>query len=161
MSSSIDDVECPKCGGNARMSCDTKTNDNHTYCTETDCDYDSDIDDDEEPDDGVDTITIICEKTHSRSDWQKFKRFYKPENKGDKINFSVRGDLYDRSLTFFLMLFREAQKDFPHLTSEDIDCVEYGGDRIKGTRGIEFSMPVGTKIPKGYTDGIYMDPYIG
>lgn len=49
MSSSIDNVECPLCGGNALRETDTKTGKIHTWCTE--CDYDSDVEvDDDVPD---------------------------------------------------------------------------------------------------------------
>ena len=36
MSSTIDNVECPECGGSARMETDHKTNDSHILCTESD-----------------------------------------------------------------------------------------------------------------------------
>lgn len=45
MSSTIDDVVCPECGGNARMEQDTETCETHTWCDE--CDYDSDDEDDD------------------------------------------------------------------------------------------------------------------
>lgn len=46
MSSTIDDVVCPECGGNARMEQDTETCETHTWCDE--CDYDSDDEDDDD-----------------------------------------------------------------------------------------------------------------
>jgi hypothetical protein len=51
MSSSIDNVECPVCGGNAQRETDTETGEIHTWCT--DCDYDSDISDDIDYDEDV------------------------------------------------------------------------------------------------------------
>ena len=41
MSSCIDNVECPECGGNALREQST-SGDVHIWCTEKDCDYDSD-----------------------------------------------------------------------------------------------------------------------
>ena len=97
---------------------------------------------------------------------QIFKTYYKYKHDKSKRNtgrvlFILRTDLYDDSLDYFLKLFKEAKKDFPNLKPEDIMCQEYGGDTIKGLRGIEFifDAPVkgsskSVKIPKGYVDNI-------
>lgn len=42
MSSTIDNIDCPKCGGSARIETDTDTCESHIWCDEPDCDYDSD-----------------------------------------------------------------------------------------------------------------------
>lgn len=41
MSSTIDNIDCPECGGCALLEHDNKTQENHTHCTEPGCDYDS------------------------------------------------------------------------------------------------------------------------
>jgi len=51
MSASIDNTECPKCGGNALSEQDTETLEVHIHCTEPNCDYDSDDFDDDYIDD--------------------------------------------------------------------------------------------------------------
>jgi ribosomal protein S27AE len=42
MSSTIDNVDCPKCCGSALLEHDNKTQETRIHCTEPDCDYDSD-----------------------------------------------------------------------------------------------------------------------
>jgi len=46
MSSTIDNIECPNCGGNASFETDNKTNEKHIWCH--DCNYDSDYDFDDD-----------------------------------------------------------------------------------------------------------------
>lgn len=44
MSSSIGDIECPKCGGRARVEQDTHTGERHAWCNS--CGWNSDDEDD-------------------------------------------------------------------------------------------------------------------
>ena len=46
MSASIDNTECPACGGNALSEQDTETCEIHIWCNE--CGYDSDLEDDDD-----------------------------------------------------------------------------------------------------------------
>jgi len=63
MSSSTDNTECPKCGGNALSEQDTETLEIHIWCTErSDCCYDSDDDLDDDINEDEDcTDCDICD----------------------------------------------------------------------------------------------------
>ena len=50
MSSTIDNTECPLCGGDARTETNTNTLERHSFCTEPGCPYDSDDYDDYDED---------------------------------------------------------------------------------------------------------------
>ncbi len=99
---------------------------------------------------------------------QIFKTYYKFKREGKEtgeILFILRTDLYDNSLDYFLKLFAEAKKDFPHLEAKNVICREYGGDTISGTRGIEFgrspflkNSKKTVKIPKGYKNNYIIYP---
>ena len=43
----------------------------------------------------------------------------------------LRTNTYGHSLAFLDELFTEAKKDFPALKRDDVEVVEFGGDRIK------------------------------
>lgn len=64
----------------------------------------------------------------------------------------VRTNTYGSNFEFFQRLYKEAKKDFPHLKPIDADIKHYAGRRYKGTYGIEFSINVDVKVPKGYED---------
>ena len=77
-----------------------------------------------------------------------------------KIWFVIRTDLYDSGLQYFLDLLEIAKQDFPdlELDKNDVKALQFGGDRIKGLRGLEFEYPMPCKIPEGYVDGHFLDP---
>lgn len=96
--------------------------------------------------------------------YYKFKHQKSKKNTG-KILFILRTDYYNNTLDYFLQLFVEAKKDFPDLKATDVSCREYGGDTIKGLRGIEFYFDAPTKgssktvkIPKGYENNFIIYP---
>lgn len=60
----------------------------------------------------------------------------------------VRTKTHANSLAHFDELFSVAQSDFPDLHREDCEVVHYGGQRYRGTYGIEF-FRVG-EIPESY-----------
>lgn len=62
----------------------------------------------------------------------------------------VRTRTYAESLAYFDELFAEAQKDFPALMRSDVSVKHYGGDSIKGTYGIEFTIPANLTVPATY-----------
>lgn len=64
----------------------------------------------------------------------------------------LREDNYGRSLAKFHKLFAQAQEDFPdrNLTEKDVEIFQYGGDTIKRTWGLEFTIPSDYQIPAGY-----------
>lgn len=57
---------------------------------------------------------------------------------------------YDHTLALILYLFKIAKNDFKELKPEDVAIVLYGGDRIKGTWGIEF-LKDESVVPKTYS----------
>lgn len=61
----------------------------------------------------------------------------------------LRTDTYQKQLSYFLMLFNEAKKDFPNLKAEDVCVVKYGGDHQRRQNGIEFE--VDELPPEKYT----------
>jgi len=63
---------------------------------------------------------------------------------------SVYTKTYNHSLEHVLSLFEIAQKDFPELTYQDIRVVLYGGERIKGMMGIEFTVHRSDDCIAGY-----------
>lgn len=60
----------------------------------------------------------------------------------------VRTETYASGLMHFDELFAVAQSDFPDLHREDCEVVHYGGQRYRGTYGIEFWRSGG--IPDSY-----------
>lgn len=52
MSSTIDNITCPKCGGNAQRETDHKTGEVHNHCNNENCDYEEvyggEVEDEEE-----------------------------------------------------------------------------------------------------------------
>lgn len=64
------------------------------------------------------------------------KQYFKGQ---DITTFVVRLDHYGSQLSSFEALFVEAEKDFPDLRSSDVKIVCYGGKRIKGFFGLEFT----------------------
>lgn len=57
---------------------------------------------------------------------------------------------YSGSLDVILAAFEEAKKDFPWLTTADIEVVKYGGDSIRRHFGIEFNVSDLELIPNDY-----------
>lgn len=55
----------------------------------------------------------------------------------------IRTNTYAHTVNHILMLGQEMQKDFPDLLMGNARVVQYGGNRQKGTFGIEFEMPLG------------------
>ena len=64
----------------------------------------------------------------------------------------LRTNTSAKGLNHFDKLFAQAKKDFPTLERSDVRVVQFGGDRYKRTFGIEFDLPEGAKIPKGYSE---------
>lgn len=60
----------------------------------------------------------------------------------------LRSRTYTSSLDYFLMLFKEATKDFKDLRESQVEVIQYGGRHYKGTFGIEFKST--EKPPKEY-----------
>lgn len=67
----------------------------------------------------------------------------------DGYRFILREDNYDKRLSKFQNLFEVAWYDFPNLKPDQVEIVQYGGERYKRTMGIEFTVQVDT-IPEGY-----------
>lgn len=64
--------------------------------------------------------------------------------------FVLRAKTYACTLEHFVMLHREAEKDFGHISPQDVKIVMYGGDRYRRMMGIEFT---GTQEPPvGYSE---------
>ena len=59
----------------------------------------------------------------------------------------IRTNCYGRTVEYFKKLITEAKKDDPNLSDEDIDIVQFAGQRYARTYGIEFKSD---KIQKGY-----------
>lgn len=71
--------------------------------------------------------------------------------------FIISSDTYDKSISFFKKLAREAKKDFPFLKDGDIECfVITQSTYNKGFGGIKFSLPDNTK-KAGYYQGSRID----
>lgn len=75
-------------------------------------------------------------------------REYCPSQKGHHATCIIRTLVYSSRLTHFDELFAVAQSDFPDLRREDCEIVHYGGQRYRGTYGIEFRWP--GEIPDSY-----------
>jgi len=50
----------------------------------------------------------------------------------------IRTNSYSSSLSYFNELIEIAKNDFPELIDDNIEIVQYGGERIKRIFGIEF-----------------------
>ena len=68
------------------------------------------------------------------------------------IRVILREDNYDNRLSKFINLFGIAQSDFPSLPESNAEIIHYGGDRIKRTFGIEFSVVLSMSIPADYVE---------
>jgi hypothetical protein len=79
------------------------------------------------------------------------KQFCRSELTEGQIHFVVRLDHCGSLLSYFLELYAEAERDFPQLTPETVKAVHYGGDRISGYFGIEFTLN-GVGPPEGYRE---------
>jgi hypothetical protein len=56
-----------------------------------------------------------------------------------KVNTCViRTFSYNHSLEYLMVLFAEAEGDFPGLKAKDVEVVQYGGQSYARTFGIEF-----------------------
>ena len=62
----------------------------------------------------------------------------------------IRFNHYGSGLDVINQAAAIAKKDFPCLTDEKIKVVQYGGDRYRGTFGIEFNLPDMEIAPEGY-----------
>lgn len=60
----------------------------------------------------------------------------------------IRNNTYGSSLELLNSLFQKAKEDFPKLEENEVNVVQYGGQRYKGTFGIEFDAP--DKVPDSY-----------
>lgn len=69
----------------------------------------------------------------------------------DGIRCIVRAQTYAHDLEHIQYLVEEARLDFPLLQDREIEIVHYGGKRYARTYGIEFEVPVTTRIPDWYT----------
>lgn len=79
------------------------------------------------------------------------KQFCRSELTPGQIHFVVRLDHYGSRLSYFLALYAEARSDFPQLAPETVKVIQYGGDRISGYFGIEFTLN-GVEPPKEYQE---------
>ena len=62
----------------------------------------------------------------------------------------IRTRTYAHSLAYFNKLLAVARETFPDLDDKDVEVQKYGGDTIKRTCGIEFSVAL-TECPPGYS----------
>lgn len=70
-----------------------------------------------------------------------------------KAKIIIRTDLYTKSFDHILMLKEQLETDFPGLINDsELDIVVYGGERYKGTYGLEIDIPINTKMPKDYNE---------
>ena len=79
------------------------------------------------------------------------KQFCRSDFTEGQTHFVVRLDHYGSQLSYFLALYAEARRDFPQITPEMVRVVQYGGDRISGYFGIEFTLS-GVEPPEGYQE---------
>jgi hypothetical protein len=77
-------------------------------------------------------------------------REYVLNNNCGTIHFVVRTRLYDNSVQYWLDLVEIAKQDFPDLNLKEVETIVYGGDSIRKTRGIEFTLKRPVEIPQGY-----------
>jgi hypothetical protein len=64
----------------------------------------------------------------------------------------VRENTYGSSLVKFDRLFETLQETFPGATRDSVNVVHYGGNRIKGTFGLEWTVFYDIhEAPKGWT----------
>ena len=68
------------------------------------------------------------------------------------VRACIREDNYDARLSKFQRLLGVAQADFPQLSADDVEVVEYAGDIHNRQWGIEFSLPMGTTMPLDYAE---------
>ncbi|MFH0805217.1 MAG: hypothetical protein V1916_03415 [Patescibacteria group bacterium] len=78
----------------------------------------------------------------------KVIREFCPTRSGRRIILRTR--TYNHTLEYFQRLFKEALNDFPETKAEQVEVTHYGGDRVKGTFGIEFNVKAETAIPSNY-----------
>ncbi len=71
-----------------------------------------------------------------------------------------RTNTYAKGLDHINYMFEEAKKDFPDLEMNQVEVVEYGGDRIKRIMGIEFDVQNPSDIPSNYTELAVIHPTI-
>lgn len=62
----------------------------------------------------------------------------------------LRSDGYLSNLTYFATLYESALEDFPNLKPNAVEVVHFGGDRYRGTFGIQFSWLEG-EVPGHYS----------
>lgn len=73
-----------------------------------------------------------------------------PPKEGRLTAFVVRyGNHYARTLAFIQALYEEARKDFPDLTPDQVEVVQFSESPIKGMFGITFALDV--TPPESYT----------
>jgi hypothetical protein len=94
------------------------------------------------------------------TNWSRDLEEREPETKGEtKISYPVRAhcvirtNSYGSQLSFIRHLAAIAIAEFPTLTEDQVEIVRYGGQRYKGTFGIEFTCPVDyTIVPIGWRE---------
>jgi len=65
----------------------------------------------------------------------------------------VRSNCYGSTLDYFDRLHAALTQQFPEATRTRIEVKHYGGDRISGTFGIEYSVPYDiTEAPQGWSE---------
>lgn len=70
----------------------------------------------------------------------------------DDYRIQLFDNSYGNSLSKFKALSDLARADFPRLTDDDIQIIEFGGTTKKGIWGIEFSRKDKDHIPDAYID---------
>ena len=69
----------------------------------------------------------------------------------DKHNLvEMNDDGYGSQIKKLNELAKKAKADFPSLTDDDIDVVQFGGISKKGIYGLHFKAPKGDSVPKDY-----------
>lgn len=64
----------------------------------------------------------------------------------------LRTRTYGSSLQYLNGLYRVALRSFPGIEQQNVNVIQYGGERYKRTFGIEFFVPPGTEIPADYEE---------
>lgn len=59
---------------------------------------------------------------------------------GSQVRFVITMGHYGKTLKVIMDLYDEARKDFPSLGMDKVDVMHYGGNRISGYMGIEFTL---------------------
>lgn len=79
------------------------------------------------------------------------KQFTQWEHGGHKFQrCAIISNSYNKSFEAITKLRSVIMSDFPDLTDSEIELVVYGGRRIKGIMGLEFS-PGSSPVPASYT----------